>query len=87
MYTTGKCRDMPNEVKAKIYKLLKEIDDEVALNYLMEEAAFYASKKDIVDNLDKQQLEELDETISEAENGDTISLDDFKKEMDEWRKK
>ncbi|MGN6440038.1 MAG: hypothetical protein ACTHMM_26160 [Agriterribacter sp.] len=87
MYTTGKCRDIPNEVKAKIYKLLKEIDDEVALNYLMEEAAFYASKKDIVDNLDKQQLEELDKAISEAENGDTISLDDFKKEMDEWRKK
>lgn len=40
MYITGKCRDMPNEVKAKIYKLLKEIDDEVALNYLIEEAAF-----------------------------------------------
>ena len=87
MYITGKCCDMQNEVKAKIYKLLKEIDDEVALNYLMEEAAFYASKKDIVDNLDKQQLEELDKAISEAENGDTISLDDFKKEMDEWRKK
>lgn len=87
MYTIGKCRDMPNEVKAKIYKLLKEIDDEVALNYLMEEAAFYASKKDIVGNLDKQQLEELDKAISEAENDDAISLDDFKKEMDEWRKK
>lgn len=78
---------MPSEVKLKIYKLLEEIEDEDTLNYLMEEIAFYASKKDIVDELDTGQLEELDKAIKEAQNGDTISFEEFKKEMNEWRKK
>lgn len=78
---------MPSEVKVKIYKLLEEIEDEDTLNYLMEEIAFYASKKDIVDELDKGQLEELDNAVREAQNDDTISFEEFKKEMNEWRKK
>lgn len=78
---------MPSEVKVKIYRLLEEIEDEVALNHLMEEISFYASKKDIIDELDKQQIEELDKAISEAEQGKTIPVEDFKKEMNEWRKK
>lgn len=53
----------------------------------MEEMNFYASKKYIVDELTPDQLKELDKAIEEAGNKETISWDDFKKEMKDWKKK
>jgi hypothetical protein len=78
---------MSKAVKSKIYKMLENIDDESVLNQVMEDVAFYATKKDIVDELNQNQLKELDKAIEEADNKETISWDDFKKEMNEWRKK
>jgi phage terminase small subunit len=78
---------MSKTVKLKIYQLLEGIEDETVLNQVMEDVAFYASKKDIVDNLNADQLKELDKAIEEADNKETIDWNDFKKEMDEWRKK
>lgn len=77
---------MDKNIKAKIYKLLEEISDEATLNMVMEDVAFYAGKKDITDELTAAQLQELDTAIKEADEGETISWDDFKKEMNEWRK-
>lgn len=78
---------MSKSIKEKIHKLVDEIDDEVSLQQLMEDAAFYASKKDVVDDLTAAQLAELDAAVAEADRGETIDWDDFKKEMNEWRKK
>jgi hypothetical protein len=54
---------------------------------VMEDVAFYTRKKDVVDELTPEQLAELDNAIHEADKGETISLNDFKKEMNEWRRK
>ncbi len=78
---------MGKTVKSKIYQLLEDIDDENVLNQVMENVAFYATKNEIVDELDATQLAELDKAIEEANQKETISWDDFKKEMNEWRKK
>ena len=78
---------MSKAVKTKIYKMLEDIEDETVLNQLMEDVAFYTSKKDIIDELNAEQLKELDKAIEEADNKETISWDEFKKEMNEWRKK
>jgi hypothetical protein len=78
---------MSKAVKSKIYKMLEEIEDESVLNQVMEDVAFYATKKDILDDLDKEQLKELDKAIEEADKKETIPWEDFKKEMNEWRKK
>ena len=78
---------MSREVKAKILELIDSIEDENLLQMVMEDVAYYASNKDIIDELDERQLRELDEAISETDNNKTIDWDDFKKEMDEWRKK
>ena len=78
---------MSKTVKSKIYKMLEEIEDETVLNQVMEDVAFYTTKKDIVDKLSPSQLKELDKAIKEADNKETVSWDDFKKEMNEWRKK
>lgn len=82
---------MSKSIKEKIHKLVGEIDDEASLHQLMEEAAFYTSnytsKKNVVDDLTAAQLAELDAAVAEADKGETIEWDDFKKEMNEWRKK
>ena len=77
---------MNKAVKAKIYQMPEGIEDESVLNQVMEEVAFYATKKDVVDELNTEQLNELDKAIAEADNKETITWDDFKKEMNEWRK-
>jgi hypothetical protein len=53
----------------------------------MEDVAFYATKKDMVDELNPNQLKELDKAIKEADNKETIPWDEFKKEMKEWKEK
>ncbi len=80
-------KDMSKEVKTKIYQLLDNIEDEAVLNQLMEEVTFYSTKKDITDELTPAQLQELDQAIEEADKKETIPWNDFKKEMNEWRKK
>ena len=74
---------MNKAVKAKIYQMPEGIEDESVLNQVMEEVAFYATKKDVVDELNTDQLNELDKVIAEADNKETITWDDFKKEMNE----
>lgn len=78
---------MGKAVKSKIIQLLESIEDDSVLNQVMDNVAFYASKKDIIDELNPAQLEELDKAIKEADNNKTISWEEFKKEMNEWRKK
>ena len=67
--------------------MLEGIEDETVLNQVMEDVAFYATKKDIVDELSPHQLTELDKAMEEADKKEIIPWDDFKKEMNEWRKK
>ena len=39
------------------------------------------------DDLTEEQWKELDEAIQEADRGETISWEELKKEMDQWRSK
>lgn len=78
---------MSKEVKSKIYQLVDAIEDENILQMVMEDVAYYASDKDITDELTKEQLKELDDAIFEADNNETINWSDFKKEMNEWKKR
>ena len=78
---------MSKEVKSKIYSLVDTIEDEEILQMVMEDVAYYASGKDVEDELTSGQLKELDDAISEADNNETINWSDFKKEMDEWKKR
>ena len=75
---------MNSGVKSQIYLMLESIEDENVLNQVMEEVAFYTSKKDIAEHLDADQVNELDKSIQEADNKQTSTWDDFKKDMYEW---
>jgi len=66
---------------------LDKTEDETILNQLMEDVAFYATKKDITDDLSPAQQKEFSKAIQEADNKETMTWDKFKEEMNEWRKK
>ena len=78
---------MSKEVKSKIYQMVDSIEDENILQMVMEDVAYYASDKDVGNELTKDQLKELDEAISEADKNKTMDWNDFKKEMNEWKKR
>ena len=78
---------MSKEVKSKIYQIVNSIEDENVLQMIMEDVAYYITNEDIIDELNEEQLKELNEAISEADNNETIDWEDFKKEMNEWKKR
>ena len=78
---------MSEDVKTKIHEMIDAITDQSVLQMVAEDIQYYAANKDIVDELDAKQVSELDDAISEADNNDTTTWDDFKKEMNEWKKR
>jgi hypothetical protein len=78
---------MAEDIKLKIIKILDGIDEEDVLMQVMEDVAFYAAEKDIIDDLSASQLKDLDDAIDQANNKDVIHWSDFKNEINEWRRK
>ena len=78
---------MKNAIKEKIYQLLDDISDETILNQVMEDVTFYVSEKDVTHDLTQEQMNELDLSIKEADDGKTIPWNDFKNEMSAWKEK
>lgn len=73
--------------KSEIYKLIDSIEDDAVLQMVAEDIHYYTSHTDIVDELSKEQTEDLNDAISEADHGDVTDWHDFKKEMNEWKKR
>lgn len=78
---------MAEDIKSKIYRLIDSIDDETVLQMVAEDITYYAGEKDIMDDLDADQQQELDEAIREVDNKETIEWKDFVNEMNEWKKR
>jgi predicted transcriptional regulator len=82
-----------DELKKKLHELIDSIDDEHTLSVLNEDIVPYVIENrtkeadDIEDDLTEEQLKDLDESIAEADRGETISFEEFKKNMEEWRTK
>jgi PHD/YefM family antitoxin component YafN of YafNO toxin-antitoxin module len=79
------------ELKKKLHELIDSIEDEHTLSVLHEDIVPYVIENrtkeadDIEDDLTEEQLKDLDESIAEADRGETISFEEFKKNMEEWR--
>jgi len=78
---------MAKDIKFKIIKILDGIEEENVLMQVMEDVAFYAAEKDVIDDLSASQLKNLDDAINQANNKDVIYWSDFKNEINEWRRK
>ena len=57
---------MNEDVKRDLHRLIDEIEDDNALNLLREEAITYAGKNSIADELTKEQIKELETTLTEV---------------------
>jgi predicted transcriptional regulator len=89
----NKDKNNKEELKKKLHELIDSIEDEHTLSVLNEDIVPYVIENrteethDIEDDLTEEQLKDLDESIAEADRGETISYEEFKKNMEEWRTK
>jgi hypothetical protein len=72
------------QLKEELHQLIDSIDDELVLQTLNEDIVPYVAKKD-AETLTAGQQQELEEAIAAADNGETVSFDEFKASMDKWR--
>jgi hypothetical protein len=85
-----KAKNKKEELKQKLYKLIDSIEDEHVLNVLNDDVVPYVIENrtkeldDEEEDLTEEQLKELDEAIEEADRGETISEEEFYKNMEEW---
>ncbi|MBC7865922.1 MAG: hypothetical protein H7X88_00155 [Gloeobacteraceae cyanobacterium ES-bin-316] len=78
-----------DELKKKLHLLIDSIEDEHTLHFLNEDIVPYiienkASVQDPEEVLSEEQWKKLDEAIAQAEEGNVMNLEDFKKQMASW---
>jgi ClpP class serine protease len=76
------------ELKKELHLLIDNMEDEELLNMVKEDIVAYQteSKKDFDDlsDLTPEERKELEELATEDPDKDTITYEEFKKEMNEW---
>ncbi len=76
------------ELKKELHHLIDNTDDEELLSMVKEDIVAYQTKTnknfDELSDLSPEDRQELEELAAEDMDKDTISLDELKKEMNEW---
>ncbi len=76
------------ELKKELHSLIDNIEDEELLNIVKEDIVAYQTEvqKDFDDlsYLTPEEIKELEEYANEDPEKDSISFDEFKKQMNEW---
>jgi hypothetical protein len=82
------------ELKKKLHELIDGIEDEHILNVLNKDVIGYMittmdedtneDEDDFEDDLTEEQEKKLEQAIKEADEGKTISNEEFKKRMSRW---
>jgi PHD/YefM family antitoxin component YafN of YafNO toxin-antitoxin module len=81
------------ELKKKLHELIDSIEDEHTLSVLNEDIVPYVIENrtkegdEAEDDLTEEQQKQLDEAIKEADRGETISDEEFRKGVSRWLKK
>lgn len=79
-------RDEIKKLKSTIYKKVDQLNDETFLQMVEEAVTAYssASQEDMLDELTPDQQQRLQQSIQQADNGNTISNDEVKQKAKEW---
>lgn len=73
------------EIKKQLHQLIDMIEDESQLQMLNDAAEVYATKQpDIIDLLTSEQLNRLQESIKEADEGKLTPHEEVKKISSQW---
>ena len=77
------------KLKSTIYEKVENLNNESALQMVEEAVTAYSSplQKDILDKLTPDQLQRLQQSIAQSQNGETISNDEAKQKANEWLSK
>ena len=81
------------EIKSELHKKIDSIEDAHTLNVLNDDIVPYAienrtkDKDEEDEELTEEQEKELDEAISQVENGETVSWEEFLNSTQQWRTK
>jgi hypothetical protein len=78
---------MSSSLKQELIDKITSTEDENLLQLLKEDYDYFAGigKPDILDELSKEDLEELKNLLNEPFGYETESYEDFKKAVDRWR--
>ncbi|NOT50838.1 MAG: hypothetical protein HOP10_06140 [Chitinophagaceae bacterium] len=81
--------DEKNKLKNSIYKKVDQLDNEVFLQMVEEAVTAYSSpsQKDILDELTTEQIQRLQESVKQADEGKTIPDDEVRQKAKEWLSK
>ncbi len=75
------------QLKKELHEYIDSIDDEKTLLMVHEEVVDYL-KTDAAKNeeeaLTEEQIQEFNKIVKEMENGEFVTMDDFKKTMGKW---
>ena len=74
------------EIKKRLHNYIEMIEDESQLQMLNDTAEVYAAKKqvDILDLLTIEQLQRLEQSIQQVDEGKVIAHDEVKKISQRW---
>ncbi len=76
------------EYKRRLHEVIEETDDEAILRRMLDVTNPVANDRDILDDLSPAQLAGLMEAREQGRQGNYITLDEFKKRMEQkWRDK
>ena len=82
-------REEIQKLKTTIYEKVENLNNESALQMVEEAVTAYSSpsQKDILDELSPEQLQHLHQSITQSQNGETISNEEVKQKAKEWLSK
>jgi len=74
-------------LKKKLHEQIDALDDELALQMLHEAAVEYGKAEDTRDELTPEQLERLNESLQQLDNGEWKSHEEVMKQSRTWLRK
>lgn len=75
------------EIKKELHQYIDNIEDEETLWMVHEEVVEYLNESKVEDELTEEQEKSLDEAIRQADAGEFITEEEYKKATARWRTK
>lgn len=75
------------QLRTKLYSQIEQIQDETTLQLLQEAVTAYSSQNDNVEELSLEQQKRLQESIQQADAGQTFANEEVKQKTKEWLSK
>lgn len=76
---------MHEALKAEIFAMINSIDDISTLASIKELVKYYKEEKDIIEDMNDEQLNDIEDAIKKADEQKLTARQDFKTEITDWQ--